>query len=400
MTDNESFAALFGESERKNKASPSKKVPEVGDKASGRIVSIGQEHAFVDLGGKAEALMEVSALTDEEGLLKVAPGDTIEGVITAVDTSSGVITMGTRQPRTVHGSKQLEQAFHSRLPVEGQVSGVIKGGVEVQVAGIRAFCPISQLDIRYIEEPEIFVGQRLAFRITKFEGGRHPNLVLSRRALLEEEQQTLAEVTRASLEEGAVLNGTVTSIKDFGAFIDLGGIEGMVHISELTLGRVKHPSEILTLGQAVEVSVLRIEKTDNPRRPEKVALSIRALADDPWQDVEMQFPVGSLVSGTVTRTQPFGAFVELGPGIEGLVHVSELSVERRINHPQEVVKSGDPVEARVLSIDKEKKRIGLSLDTSRTPSGADASTTQDYGAAPKSFGTLGDLLQASLKKKD
>ena len=228
---------------------------------------------------------------------------------------------------------ELEQAYRLHLPVEGRVSGVTKGGVEVQIAGIRGFCPASQLDLRFIEEMETFVGEHLSFYITRYEGGRHSNLVLSRRELLAEEQQALAESTRDRLEVGAVLPGTVTSLKEYGAFVDLGGIEGMVHISELSFGRVQHPQEVLSIGQQVEVAVLRIEKTDNPKHPEKIALSIRALSPDPWQDAAQQFPVDSRVKGTVTRLQPFGAFVELAPGIEGMVHVSELGADRRVGHP-------------------------------------------------------------------
>jgi small subunit ribosomal protein S1 len=189
----------------------------------------------------------------------------------------------------------------------------------------------------------------------------------------------------------------VTSLKEFGAFVDIGGIEGMIHVSELGFGRVKHPSEVLTPGQQVEVAVLRIEKTDNPRHPEKIALSIRALADDPWLEVERLFPVGTTVRGKVSRLQPFGAFVELTPGVEGLVHISEMGAERRIGHPREVVNAGDPVEARVLSIDRDKRRIGLSLDTaSSTPEGKGS---QEFTDTPGSFGTLGDLLRESMDKR-
>lgn len=397
MTDDESFAALLGEFEREHQTDPSKDTPKVGDRIQGRIVSIGEDQAFVDLGGKSEGVIELDALRDGDGNLEAKEGEMVEGVVTSIDGSTGTIFLGNRQPRAVHGSAELEQAFHNRLPVEGQVTGVIKGGVEVQIAGVRAFCPVSQLDIRYVEEPEGYVGQRLAFRITKFEGGRHVNLVVSRRMLLEEEQQALAEETRAGLEEGAVLQGTVTSLKEFGAFVDIGGIEGMIHVSELGFGRVKHPSEVLTPGQQVEVAVLRIEKTDNPRHPEKIALSIRALADDPWLEVERLFPVGTTVRGKVSRLQPFGAFVELTPGVEGLVHISEMGAERRIGHPREVVNAGDPVEARVLSIDRDKRRIGLSLDTaSSTPEGKGS---QEFTDTPGSFGTLGDLLRESMDKR-
>jgi small subunit ribosomal protein S1 len=227
------------------------------------------------------------------------------------------------------------------------------------------------------------------------------NLVLSRRALLEEEQRAKAEEVRASLKEGAVLNGTVRSIKDYGAFVDLGGIEGMIHISEMAFHRVQHPSELLTEGQPVEVAVLRIEKTDNPKRPEKIALSIRALSKDPWSEADKKFPAGTKFKGTVTRLQSFGAFVELTPGIEGLVHISELGTGKRVNHPQEVLSPGQQVEATVLGVDKEGKRLSLSLDEAKAAESAPDLAAYAAPAKPGTggMGTFGALLKESMKKK-
>jgi small subunit ribosomal protein S1 len=197
-----------------------------------------------------------------------------------------------------------------------------------------------------------------------------------------------------------VLAGTVTSLQDYGAFVDLGGVEGMIHISELAFGHVKHPNEVLSVGQQLEVAVLRIERTDNPKRPEKIALSLRALAKDPWQDVEQRFPVGSRVKGTITRLQTFGAFVELAEGIEGLVHISELGAGRRVNHPHEVVNPGDQVEATVLDVDTEKRRIALSLDSTRHPGTEAASEAYSaYQKPTQSLGTLGDLLRESMSQQ-
>ncbi|HHH38873.1 MAG TPA: S1 RNA-binding domain-containing protein, partial [Sedimenticola sp.] len=318
------------------------------------------------------------------------------------DDQSGALLLGHQSGHKVHDLAGLEQAWELQQPVDGRVTGVRKGGLEVEIAGVRAFCPASQIDIRFIEDLEQFVGQHLSFRITKFQGGRRPDLVVSRRALLEEEQKIQAEETRALLEEGAVLNGIVTSLKDYGAFVDLGGIEGMIHISELAFGHVQHPKDVLSEGQAVEVSVLRIEKTDNPRHPEKIALSIRALSRDPWLDAEQQFPVGSRVRGRVTRIQPFGAFVELVPGVEGMIHISELGVEQRVGHPAEVLQEGQSVEARVLSVDPEKRRIGLSLSGGGAAEGEGSGTAggEDYRQPKKGgFGTLGDLLRESMEKQ-
>lgn len=399
MTNHDDFASLLGEFEKEH-TGITQQEPKVGDKVRGTVVSIQGDSVFVDLGAKSEGIVEIEELTDTDGNLSVSIGDSIEIAVSGKDDDTGSLLLGTRHARHVRGSEGLRQAFHERIPVEGRVTGVIKGGLQVEISGEQAFCPASQIDIHYIEEMESFVGEKLAFRITKFEGGKHINLVVSRRALLEEEQQALAIETRAQLEVGAVINGTVSSIKDFGAFIDIGGIEGMVHISELSFGRVEHPKDILTVGQPVEVSVLRIEKTDNPKHPERIALSIRALEKDPWLDVVNQFPIGTLVQGTVSRIQPFGAFVELAPGVDGLVHIGDLGAERRINNPQEVVSVGDQVQVTVLNIDMEKHRIGLSLDTERK---GEANISQDvksdYKQSKQSFGTLGDLFRDSMKRQ-
>jgi small subunit ribosomal protein S1 len=401
MKDTDDFAALLAELEREQKGTLAGESPAVGDKVAGTVVAIGEEQVFVDLGGKTEGLMDPAALRGEDGQLTVGVGDAVEAMVTGIDEESGALFLGDQQGRHLHGTAELEQAYRQQLPVQGRVTGVIKGGLEVQVAGHRAFCPASQIDVRFVEDLAEFVGQHLDFRITKLEGGRKLNLVVSRRMLLEEQQRIQAEALRARLVEGAVLNGTVTSIRDYGAFVDLGGIEGMIHVSELAFHRVKHPSELLSEGQQVEVAVLRIEQTGDPKRPEKIALSMRALARDPWTDVPTRFPVGTRVAGTVTRLQSFGAFVELAPGIEGLVHVSELGADRRVAHPQEVVSPGQRVEALVLALDLEKKRISLSLD--ETKAAEAAANVAAYTAPPDSgggqIGTFGALLKESLKAK-
>ena len=228
--------------------------------------------------------------------------------------------------------------------------------------------------------------------------------MLSRRALLEDEQASRAAEIREQLKEGAVLAGTVTGMKEFGAFVDLGGVEGMVHVSELALGRVRHPEEVLQVGQEVQVQVLRIEQTGNPKRPERIALSIRALAKDPWRDAASQYRPGTRVVGKVTRTQPFGAFVELEPGLEGLVHISELGAGRRVNHPDEVLRAGQQVEATVLQVDSERRRIGLTLADEgaaqiEAPVRAAPARTEAAEALDSGRGSLGDLLKAQLDKQ-
>ncbi len=400
MKNGDDFEALLAQFEQEHAGATEPSSISVGDRVQGKVVSIGETQVFVDLGGKSEGVMEVAALTDADGNLIAGVGDMVEATVTSIDEETGSLLLGAQQARHLHGLAELEQAYRQQLPVDGRVTGAIKGGVEVQIAGQRAFCPASQVDIRFVEDLSEFVGQHLSFRITKLEGGRRPNLVVSRRAILEDEQQALAAETRARIEEGAVLAGTVTSVKDYGAFVDLGGVEGMVHVSELAYGHVNHPSDVLREGQPVEVQVLRIEQTGNPKRPEKIALSIRALARDPWQDATQRFPVGSQVKGTVTRLQPFGVFVEIEPGLEGLVHISELGAGRRVSHPQEVVNSGQEVEATVLGVDPDKRRISLSLDASKQASDApQAASYVDYERPEMSFGTLGDLLRESMQQQ-
>jgi len=400
MTDDSDFAALLRELEKTEQAVLGD-APKVGEKVSGTVIEVGSEQVFVDLGGKAEAVMDVANLKDGDGNVTVAAGDQLEAVVASVDPETGALILGSKHGRQLHGSAELEEAYRQGLPVEGHITGTTKGGLEVQVAGHRAFCPASQADIRFIEDLSALVGQRCGFRITKYEGGRRLNLVVSRRALLEEEQAARAAETRAQLSEGAVLSGTVTGMKDFGAFIDLGGVEGMVHVSELAMGRVRHPEEVLHVGQQVEVAVLRIEQTGNPKRPEKIALSIRALAKDPWSDVADRYRPGNRVQGRVTRTQPFGAFVELEPGVEGMVHVSELGAGRRVNHPDEVLNGGQTVTATVLTVEPERRRIGLSLNADSTPVETSAATATSPGVddGGSGLGTLGDILKAELDRR-
>lgn len=396
--DSEDFAALLRAFEREH-VSPARGEPKVGDRVRGTVVAIGEDQVFLDLGGKSEGVMATAAVTDPDGRLQVAVGDSLEALVSGRDAATGALRLGGQQSRALHGIAELEDAFRNRLPVEGHVSGVTKGGVEVQIAGQRAFCPASQVDIRFVEDLQNLVGQRLSFRITKYEGGRHLNLVVSRRLVLEAEQQARAVETRARLAVGVTLSGTVTALKDYGAFVDLGGVEGMIHLSELAYGRIKHPSEVLSPGQPVQVSVLRIEPGTHPKQPEKIALSLRALSRDPWADAAERFPAGVRVRGVVTRLQPFGAFVEIEPGLEGLVHVSELGAGRRVTHPREVLETGTEVEASVLAVEPEKRRLSLTLDAEKATAAGEVRAVADYGKPKAGFATLGDLLGERLKGK-
>jgi len=399
MTDHEDFQALLGQFERQH-ASKAKRPPQVGDLVHGTVASIGREHVYVNLGIKSDAIIDLQEVKDADGNLTLKVGDPVDMAVSAIDADSGTLLLGSKHGRRVHGAAGLEQAFEQHLPVEGHVTGVTKGGVEVEIAGVRAFCPASQVSLQFVEDLSAYVGQRLTFRITKYEGGRHPNLVVSRRELLEEERKARAAELRTKVVPGAVLPGTVTSLQPYGAFVDLGGIEGMVHISELAFERIHHPSDLLSVGQQVEVTVLGVDQTDNPKRPEKIALSLRALAKNPWTDADRQFPVGTTVKGRVTRVQPFGAFVELAPGLEGMVHISELGTGRRVTHPSEVLNAGDEVEATVLSVDLDKRRIALSVDPARQGTAEPSPQAADYAKPSQGMGTLGDLLRQTMTQAE
>lgn len=390
------FAALLAEFDQRDSKNQGTRTPRVGSTVSGRVVALTSESVFIDLGAKSEGVVDREELLDEDGKLTVAEGDTLQARVVSV--KDGTIMLRKGAAKGGGGAAELAQAKQLRLPVEGTVSAVNKGGVEVTVAGVRAFCPVSQLDDQYVEDPGSFVGRKLEFRVTDYQEGRGtPNVVLSRRALLLEEKKERAAETRAKLEVGVVLPGTVRAIKPYGAFVDLGGIEGMLHVSELGFGRVSDPSEILTVGQSLQVQVIKIEQTDDPKRPERIGLSLKALQQDPWAQAATQFPTGKRLKGSVVRMEPFGAFVAVGEGIEGLVHVSEMVADRRITHPREVLSIGDEVEACVLEMDPERHRLSLSLKAVEAQTEADQAKSYKP-ASQGSLGTFADLLKGKLGK--
>lgn len=392
-SDDEDFASMFAAFESTTGAKERRR-PRVGDLVSGTIISIGKDAVFVDLGGKAEGALERAQVEDREGKLMVAVGETIEARV--AQDAGGVLSLRIKVTRGPEAKAELVSAQELGLPVEGLVTEQVKGGLSVDVAGVRGFCPASQIDNRFVEDLSGFVGQRLTFRITRYEPGGRGNLVLSRRVLLDEEKEKLAAKTREHLKVGAVMRGKVVSFRPFGAFVDLGGIEGMLHVSELGFSRVERPEDVLAVGQEVTVSVLKIEPGDKGQR---IALSLKALASDPWATAGQTLVDGARVKGKITRMQQFGVFVEVAPGIEGLVHISELGAGRRINHPREVVSEGQEVEVQVIGLDPERRRVSLSIAAAAAAGGASA---EDVAAATQrpsggaQLGTLADLLK--LKK--
>jgi small subunit ribosomal protein S1 len=391
----EDFAALLKEFEG-NDARRAARAARVGDSVRGRVVSLGQETAFVELlGSKSEAMIDLQQLRDQDGNLTVKVGDEIEArVVDSMGESGCVILRRTAVARGPEAKAELQQAAQLGLAVEGTVTGVNKGGVEVLVAGVRGFCPMSQLEMRHVEDASAYVGRKLEFRITRYEVDRRgDNLVVSRRALLEAEARAQADKIRSKLVPGAVLPGVVVALKDFGAFIDLGGVQGMLPASELGFSRGLRPADRLSLGQQLEVQILRIEKTDDPKRPERISLSLKSMEQDPWEDVAARFPSGTRIAGKVTRIEVFGAFVELAPGIEGLVHIGELSAGKPVRNARELTKVGATLEVTVLALDRERRRISLGVGE-RT----DVVSQEDLDAAraPAKLGTLGDLFKKKL----
>jgi small subunit ribosomal protein S1 len=343
----ESFAELLEQNlkQKRRRVSP-------GEKVTGTIVQVGAEHALLDLGGGLDGIISIGELVEpgQAGTLK--PGQKVEGYVVRVEDRIAELAKSLGKGPAARFA--LEEAAQSGVPVEGHVEAVNKGGYVVMVAGTRCFCPLGQMDVRRIEDPATLIGQKLQFRVAEFRGGR--DVVLSRRALLEEEMARRAEETRKRLEPGARFRGTVTSVREFGAFVDIGGIEGLVHASELGWGRMR-PDEVVRIGQEVEVEVLKIEAPKDGKG-ERLSLSMRALAQDPFDLAVTDLPEGTIARGTVTRLQPFGAFVELIPGVEGLIHVSAFG--RRVGHPSDAVAVGQEIAVRVEGVDPTQRRISLS----------------------------------------
>ena len=354
MTENEieektSFAELLEASSE----APGRKL-RPGDIASGRVAKISKDTIFVDLGGKSEGIADIQEFLDRDGNPTVKQGDWVEMRVASI--RDGIrLTKGMR----VQGADALEilrEAQQNFIPVEGRVSGVVKGGFEIDLSGIRAFCPLSQIDLQFCEKPENHIGARYPFHIMEIkERGR--NVIVSRRALLEEEKEKKSKETLERLKPDLECEGKITKLTEFGAFVDLGGVEGMVHISEISHARIGHPSEILKPGEPVRVKVMKIEP-DKEGRP-KVSLSIKALEPDSWEK-GLGFEEGEILCGKVSRITDFGAFVEVAPGVDGLVHISEISYER-ISHPSRFLHEGDRVDVLVMRIDREMRRISLSI---------------------------------------
>ena len=347
--NSDEFAKLLAASEN---AEPAEAQP--GDKLTGKIIQIDGPDAFVDCGLRNELPIAVQELKDAAGEMKFKVGDEITAY---VQKSPDGLKLTKAVNLKEAGVEALTAAFAAGTPVKGKVGSTNKGGFSIDLDGTRAFCPFSQIDVRRADNPEIFVGQSYQFKILELsEDGR--NIVVSRRALLQADRESQADSTRESLVLGDNLEGVVTRLVPFGAFVDIGGLEGLVHISQISHQRVGDPSEVLKEGQTVKVKVLEIQNL-GMGRSERISLSIKALATDPWPETAKSMVPGQDVAGRVTRLVDFGVFVELQPGVEGLIHISELA-NRRVIHPREVLNEDEQITVRILDVDLDRRRISLS----------------------------------------
>ena len=325
---------------------------EEGEVVPGRVVQVRGGEVLVDVGYKSEGTIPLEEFTRSGIMPKV--GDEIEVYLEAKEDNDGLIVLSKDRADKIKVWDVVSRAYEKGVPVEGRVVEVVKGGLAVDV-GVRAFLPGSQVDLRPVKNLASLLGQTIRAKVIKL-NRRRGNVVLSRRAMLEEEREERRRHTLSVLEEGMALTGTVKNITDYGAFIDLGGIDGLLHVTDMSWGRIGHPSEIFQVGDQVEVVVLHFDKETS-----RVSLGYKQRSSDPWEVVETKYPVGAKVTGRVVSLTNYGAFVELEAGIEGLVHVSEMSWTRRVRHPSKLVNVGDPVDVMVLDVNKATKRISLGM---------------------------------------
>ena len=364
-----------------------------GQRVEAMIVKITPEWIFIDVGGKHEGYLDRKEFHDAEGNLTIQEGQTIRAYFLSSQHNEKLFT--TKLGAGEAGRAFLEDASLNGIPVEGLVEKEVKGGFEIKVTGdVRGFCPFSQMGLFRVAAPADWIGQRLAFRIIEY-GERGRNIILSHRAILEEAQAKQKEALKASLKEGMTVKGTVISLQKFGAFVDIGGIHALIPISEITWEHVVDISERLSVGQEIEAVILKMDwETD------RISLSLRSKLPDPWDRVETEFPEGASFTGNVTRLTKFGAFVTLLPGVDGLIHISKLGRGKRITHPSEVLKEGESVAVKIEKIDRENKRISLTLLGDADEAAEEIEDYSKYmGKAPGSFGSLGDALQKKMGER-
>lgn len=325
-----------------------------GEVMKGTVLKVTQSEVIVDIGYKSEGIIGVEEFLDERGEVTVQPGDTVDVLLERTEDRDGYVVLSREKAEKMKIWDEVEKAYAERKVVIGRVIERIKGGLAVDI-GVRAFLPGSQIDVRPVRNLDALRGQELRMRVIKVNKKRG-NIVLSRKVLLEEENAEKKKHTLHTLAEGKVLKGTVKNITDYGAFIDLGGIDGLLHITDMSWGRVGHPSELFKVNDEIDVIVLKYDPAT-----ERVSLGHKQLVSDPWSNVSDRYPVGARVSGKVVSLTDYGAFIELEPGVEGLIHVSEMSWSKRVKHPSKILNVGDSVDAMVLGVDATARRISLGL---------------------------------------
>ncbi len=344
----ESFAELFEQSISNTQMRP-------GAIIKGTVVAVNDDVVVVNAGLKSEGVIPIEQFTDENGEINVKVGDEVEVALDAVEDGFGETRLSREKAKRAETWKRLEEAFEKGETVKGMIVDKVKGGFTVELDGVRAFLPGSLVDVRPVRDTSYLEGKELEFKVIKLDRRRN-NVVVSRRAVVEAETSEEREALLAQMQEGAVVKGIVKNLTDYGAFVDLGGIDGLLHITDMAWKRVKHPSEVVNVGDEIEVKVLKFEKERM-----RVSLGLKQLGEDPWVDIARRYPEGTRLFGKVTNIADYGCFVEIEEGVEGLVHVSEMDWTNKNIHPSKVVSLGDEVEVMVLDIDEERRRISLGM---------------------------------------
>lgn len=346
--NNESFAELFAESLAKAEMEP-------GSIIVGTVLRMTDEFVVINAGLKSEGRIPLSQFLDDNGQVEIKVGDEVEVVLEAVEDGWGETRLSRDKAKRAQSWRWLAKAHEAGEPVKGIISGKVKGGFTVDIQTIRAFLPGSLVDVRPMRDPMVLEGKELEFKVIKLDQKRN-NVVVSRRSAMETENSVEREAIMSNLQEGQETKGVVKNLTDYGAFVDLGGVDGLLHITDMAWRRVKHPSEIVSVGQEIAVKVLKFDRDRN-----RVSLGLKQLGTDPWADITARYPEGTRLSGKVTNITDYGCFVEIEEGVEGLVHVSEMDWTNKNIHPSKVVQLGDEVEVLVLDIDEERRRISLGL---------------------------------------
>ena len=377
----ESFAALFEESELNLNV-------EKGAVIQGVVVSIDSDWVTVDTGLKSEGIVDRAEFLNEQRELEVQVGDTVDVVVEALDNGMGQTVLSREKAKRAETWTKLEKIFEDGEIVTGVISGKVKGGFTVDIGPVRAFLPGSLVDTRPIRDTTHLEGKELEFKVIKLDAKRN-NVVVSRRAVMEAESSADREALLAQLEEGQTVTGTIKNLTDYGAFVDLGGIDGLLHITDMAWKRIKHPSEVVEVGQEVTVKVLKFDKERN-----RVSLGLKQLGEDPWLAIMNRYPKGSIVKARVTNLTDYGCFAEIAEGVEGLVHVSEMDHTNKNIHPSKVVQIGDEVDVMVLEVDKERRRISLGIKQTRANPWEEFSKAHDKGE--KVSGTIKSITDFGI----